>query len=587
MSKRRTALLAILLALLLTVPAGPHTTAMGLEITSVQVVPSEHTASIAWQTDLPADSWVDFGTTTAYGSVAGQNDSVNYHLVQLPGLSPNTTYYYQIRSRPAGGTVRLWTGSFTTYGSAPLTPSGVQVIIGESVVTITWNTNRPANSWVDAGLGSAYSITVGWNDSVTTHAVQLTGLQPGSVYYYRLRSQAADGAVTTRLGAFITQGGSGLPCGMGPCPPGFSETLLVGLPVQGQISTAGQEVTYTLRPVTSGTYTINSSGRTDVVGTLYNEQMQRLTGDDDSAGNQQFWLTAELEAGCLYYLTVRGGQPGVTGAYTVTVWGPKESQPLGLAVTDNVVTADWLRLNWNGLPGAHHYEIRAQRSPDVQTLSSFSLATVTATALSWQMDPSIGYRYFRVYAYSVDGKQLGASNVVGVAKYPSGLVLRLQPDSLLTASYPAPPEGPNAALYAPPAWFIAASEQVRGSLCAASIRCGELIDDQATMAVIDPLMVEHLQSVAEQIGKLPIATGYRTPERNRALGGTLYDRHIYGDAVDLRTAPDSPYSWNDFTSHFLLVGLNTMGSHAQPANRWHCEWAKETASRHYSNSDGP
>ena len=60
------------------------------------------TASITWNTDEPADSRVDYGTSAGAlslnQSAAGLTTS---HSVQLTGLAPNTTYYYRVTSADA------------------------------------------------------------------------------------------------------------------------------------------------------------------------------------------------------------------------------------------------------------------------------------------------------------------------------------------------------------------------------------------------------------------------------------------------------------------------------------------------------
>ena len=67
---------------------------------------SDPTSSVVvnwWNPATTGDSSVDYGMTSDYGSTANVPAVVNYHHVELTGLSPSTTYYYQIRS--SDGTV--------------------------------------------------------------------------------------------------------------------------------------------------------------------------------------------------------------------------------------------------------------------------------------------------------------------------------------------------------------------------------------------------------------------------------------------------------------------------------------------------
>ncbi|MCK8114047.1 cytochrome c3 family protein [Anaerosoma tenue] len=68
--------------------------------------------------------------------------------------------------------------------------------------TITWTTDEKATSWVDWGLTTAYEMgnasagsPFGNDTLVTAHSVQMTGLQDGVVYHYRIRTADALGNV--------------------------------------------------------------------------------------------------------------------------------------------------------------------------------------------------------------------------------------------------------------------------------------------------------------------------------------------------------------------------------------------------------
>ena len=54
-----------------------------------------HRAIIKWDTAKPLRSKVDYGTTTRYGASKSDERPVKAHVVELPSLSPATTYYYR------------------------------------------------------------------------------------------------------------------------------------------------------------------------------------------------------------------------------------------------------------------------------------------------------------------------------------------------------------------------------------------------------------------------------------------------------------------------------------------------------------
>jgi peroxiredoxin len=65
---------------------------------------TDSSATITWQTDVPATSQVEYGTMNAYGSTTPpDNELTTSHSVALTGLKPSTTYYFGIKSQGAGG----------------------------------------------------------------------------------------------------------------------------------------------------------------------------------------------------------------------------------------------------------------------------------------------------------------------------------------------------------------------------------------------------------------------------------------------------------------------------------------------------
>ena len=74
-------------------------------ITSQPIVVSKTDVSavIAWQTDQPATSQVDYGTSTSYGSKVEETDYVTRHSVSISGLSPGTLYHFNVSATDEDG----------------------------------------------------------------------------------------------------------------------------------------------------------------------------------------------------------------------------------------------------------------------------------------------------------------------------------------------------------------------------------------------------------------------------------------------------------------------------------------------------
>jgi len=87
-----------------------------------------------------------------------------------------------------------------TIASIDWTPpviSNIQYLIAtlgepnELKVFITWQTDENSDSFVDYGLDDSYGTTVGQNDSVTSHSVEISGLTTDTTYHFRVRSKDA------------------------------------------------------------------------------------------------------------------------------------------------------------------------------------------------------------------------------------------------------------------------------------------------------------------------------------------------------------------------------------------------------------
>ena len=68
------------------------------------VLVSGDSAQIRWTSNEPADSEVEFGSTTGYGSSTPLDPTLTRaHAVSLEGLTAESIYHYKVKSRDAGG----------------------------------------------------------------------------------------------------------------------------------------------------------------------------------------------------------------------------------------------------------------------------------------------------------------------------------------------------------------------------------------------------------------------------------------------------------------------------------------------------
>ncbi len=167
-----------------------------------------NSATVSWQTDQNADGQIEFGTTAAYGSSTTYNPTLAiYHAQQLSGLVPGTVYHYRIRSANAAGLLSVSPdATFTTPGVPGPAISNVAVVsllAGSAIVS--WQTSQLADGQVEFGTSSSYGSSTTYNPlPAIYHAQQLTGLLPGTVYHYRIRSRNSLGGLTVTPDATFT-----------------------------------------------------------------------------------------------------------------------------------------------------------------------------------------------------------------------------------------------------------------------------------------------------------------------------------------------------------------------------------------------
>ncbi len=91
--------------------------------------------------------------------------------------------------------------------------TGVQAInITNTSFVVSWTTNEVSTSQVDYGTTTGYTLGPTTLDSgkVKTHLVSITGLNPSTLYYFRVRSTDLAGNATVGTGYSITTSASGV-----------------------------------------------------------------------------------------------------------------------------------------------------------------------------------------------------------------------------------------------------------------------------------------------------------------------------------------------------------------------------------------
>ncbi len=191
-------------------PTGRYTSAPVLTeepVTQTKVF----TSTISWRTDRESSSFVEYGLNANSlgeennGKTVGKLDSTLNHSVQLEGLNPETTYYYQaVWVDEDGNRGESETLSFTT-GERPkvMDVKATNITLNSAIVSYT--TNSSTYSEVHYGKTSAYGNIVSETSGsqTTNHIIALNDLDHSSTYHYTIIGEDVDGN-TLDIGADFT-----------------------------------------------------------------------------------------------------------------------------------------------------------------------------------------------------------------------------------------------------------------------------------------------------------------------------------------------------------------------------------------------
>jgi hypothetical protein len=111
-------------------------------------------ANITWTTDIPSDSQVNYGTTTGLGSIVYNSSYVTSHFIRLEGLTPATTYYFEVISTnfSIGTSVDDHGGAYYSFTTTP--PP-----VGYFSITLNPLCGVCGNLWKPAYCGQVIGVT--------------------------------------------------------------------------------------------------------------------------------------------------------------------------------------------------------------------------------------------------------------------------------------------------------------------------------------------------------------------------------------------------------------------------------------------
>ncbi len=144
---------------------------------------------------------IEIGTNASGGvdMINNPNTAGAYLLYISGGFGDERVIGLSISDTTVGVIATVQQSTIPPGGSTPLIISNVQVInITPYSATVTWDTNRNANSRVDYGLTAGYEIGSTFDGAyVTSHSIDLIGLTPDTLYHFQVVSVAGDGTLAS------------------------------------------------------------------------------------------------------------------------------------------------------------------------------------------------------------------------------------------------------------------------------------------------------------------------------------------------------------------------------------------------------
>jgi len=173
---------------------------------------TEASAVVQWVTDEASNSIISYGTDSNLGKQIVNTNFVDDHRITLTNLNSDTKYYFKVISEDASkNSVESDIYDFKTDAAKDLTPPVLVKKPYESGVTdksaaIIWSTDELANSIIEYGKTSSMSKKVESSEFVKNHNVMLVNLEPGTQYFFRVKSSdASDNQVTSDRRNFTTK----------------------------------------------------------------------------------------------------------------------------------------------------------------------------------------------------------------------------------------------------------------------------------------------------------------------------------------------------------------------------------------------
>ncbi len=154
-------------------------------------------ARITWTTNRHSDSKIAYGTKSGdyFAEEASNSNQVTDHVINLSNLSPGTTYYYQAKwTDEDGNTGQSQEKRFETEPAPTVTdPQATQVGLSSAILRYTVTGASGVKIYYGRSTDFGGMKEVATATSENTMTTELTGLEDGSLYYYKINTLDSEG----------------------------------------------------------------------------------------------------------------------------------------------------------------------------------------------------------------------------------------------------------------------------------------------------------------------------------------------------------------------------------------------------------
>ncbi len=355
------------------------------------------TGATFYSIDVSADGFTTFASGYSNGSVSIISTTVS-------GLSPGTTYQYQVRANNAAGASA--NSNAVSVLMIPTTPTAVVAsTVTQSSFTANWNTVPGAsNYFIDVASDAGFTTIVsGYNNlSVATNSLLVTSLSNGTTYYYRVRSANATGSSPS------------------------SNTI-------SQITIPANPIVAATTGISQTSFQVNWASSTGATGYFLDVSTSNTFGsfvtgyNNFSVGNVTSYNVIGLTANQTYYCQLRAANSaGTSGNSNVII--ALTIPPTPVAIAASSVFNSGFTANWNALVGLSNYFVDvASDAAFVSILGGYNNFPVTTNLLAVTGLNSGTTYYYRVRSQNSTSSS-PSSNIV------SQITIPLAPTGLASSS---------------------------------------------------------------------------------------------------------------------------------------------------------